>query len=161
MHLTSPHQPPTPSCHPWVRVKGLQLADLQACPGGWRGSCGCGLWWRKLEVRHRKGGAGGPKVQGGLHSREVEAAPRPAEGWVWCGAQPTRGFKDLREPWVRATGGALHGGWQLPERLFSTGECGKVRRGQSATGPWLLVLLLDLEPQTQRRRGDSLGKEEL
>ena len=44
---------------------------------------------------------------------------------------------------------------------FSTGECGKVRRGQSATGPWLLVLLLDLEPQTQRRRGDSLGKEEL
>ena len=136
MHLTSPRQPPTPSSHPWVQVKGLQLSDPQGCPGGWSGSCGCGLWWMRLEVRPRKGGATGPKVQGGLHS--PEAAPRPAEGWVWCSAKPTGRFlKDLREPWVRATGGALHGGWQLPELLSVQGSVGKPAEGPgSRSSPW-------------------------
>lgn len=42
-------------------------------------------------------------------------------------------LKDLREPWVRATGGALHGGWQLPELLAVQGSVGKPGEGP---GSW-------------------------
>lgn len=156
MCLASPHHPPTPSSHPWVRVKGGQLSDPQACPAVWGWGWGPRLRWVELEAGPWKGGAGPPKVQGGLYPRTL---PRRQVDGVGYGSEPNPqgSSEDLRS--LVGGGSRGCGRWEgfcmdvgnSQSCSSGPGECGETRRGQSVTGARVLALLPDSESQTQRR----------